>query len=84
MNPLLTTISASGDGRFLTFTIDTRTTRRSDLWSLLLQKPGNSAPLVQEEYNESMAQCREREIGSRMYPTRLAPTRYSRGGFRRI
>ena len=52
VNALLTTISASGDGRFLTFKVDTRTTRRSDVWSFPLQGPGKAAALIQEEHDE--------------------------------
>ena len=55
VNPVLSTISASGDGRFLIVSVDTRTTQRSDLWSLPLQGPGKPAALVAHEFDQMQA-----------------------------
>ncbi len=55
VNPLLTTLSATGDGRFLIFSVDTRTVNRSDLWSMALQAGAKPAPLVQQDADQTQA-----------------------------
>jgi dipeptidyl aminopeptidase/acylaminoacyl peptidase len=52
VNPLLTTMSATSDGRFLVFTAETRGTTRSDLWILPLTPNGTPTALVQQEFDQ--------------------------------
>ncbi len=51
VNPVLTTMSASTDGRFLVFTVETRTTQ-SDLWVLDLQRDTKPVALLQQEFDQ--------------------------------
>jgi eukaryotic-like serine/threonine-protein kinase len=52
VNPLLTTLSASRDGRWLTVTVDTRGANRSDIWILDLRDGGQLTPLIQQEFDQ--------------------------------
>ncbi len=51
VNPLLTTMSATSDGRFLAFTVDTRSVTRTDIWLLPLPN-GKPVPLLQQEFDQ--------------------------------
>ena len=55
MNPLLGTFSASRDGRWLIFNVDTRGPRRSDIWILGVQPRRAAAPLIQEDFEQRQA-----------------------------
>ena len=55
VNPLLTTISVSADGEWLTFNLDTRGPARSDIWMLPLRDPKRAAPLIQQEFDQVQA-----------------------------
>src|SRR5688572_5462725 len=55
VNPLLGTFSASRDGRWLIFNVDTRGPRRSDIWILGVQPRRAAAPLIQEDFEQRQA-----------------------------
>jgi Tol biopolymer transport system component len=55
VNPLLGTFSASRDGRWLIFNVDTRGPRRSDVWILGLQPRRAATPLIQEDFEQRQA-----------------------------
>ena len=55
VNPLLGTFSASRDGRWIVFNMDTRSSRRSDIWILDLQSPRTSAPLIEQDFEQRQA-----------------------------
>jgi eukaryotic-like serine/threonine-protein kinase len=55
VNPLLTTFSASRDGRWLTVTIDTRARGRSDIWILDLRTGGKLTPLIEQDFDQRQA-----------------------------
>src|SRR5688572_28634246 len=55
VNPLLGTFSASRDGRWLIFNVDTRGPRRSDIWILGLQPQRAAAPLIEEDFEQRQA-----------------------------
>ena len=55
VNPLLGTFSASRDGRWIAFNMDTRSSRRSDIWILDLQSPGTAAPLIEQDFEQRQA-----------------------------
>ena len=56
INPLLAAaISPTQDGRFLIFAVDTRTTRRSDIWWAPIGTQGTPAPLVEQDYDQTEA-----------------------------
>jgi Tol biopolymer transport system component len=52
VNPLLATFSASRDGRWLVFNMDTRGQRRSDIWILPLQEPRQPKPLIEGQFDQ--------------------------------
>ena len=52
LNPVLTTIRATSDHRFLVFTAESRGSTRSDLWMLPLQPDGKPAPLLQQAFDQ--------------------------------
>ena len=52
VNPLLTTMSASADGRFLLFTVEAAARAQSDLW-VLSRATKTAAPLVQQDFNQT-------------------------------
>jgi Tol biopolymer transport system component len=53
VNPLLTTMSASADGRFLIFSTNGTTRTRGDLWILPLAPRGRPRPLLEQEFDQS-------------------------------
>ena len=55
VNPLLGTFSASRDGRWIVFNMDTRSDRRSDIWILDLQSPGIASPLIEQDFEQRQA-----------------------------
>ena len=55
VSPLLTTFSASRDGRWLTVTMDTRTQGRSDIWILDLREGGKLSPLIEQDFDQRQA-----------------------------
>jgi hypothetical protein len=55
VNPLLTRISASVDGRWLLFNMDTRGPTRSDIWVLGLEEPRRAAPLIRQDFDQIQA-----------------------------
>ena len=55
VNPLLTSFSASRDGRWLTVTMDTRGRGRSDIWILDLHDGGQLLPLIQQDFDQRQA-----------------------------
>lgn len=55
VNPLLTTMSVSADGEWLTLNLDTRGPARSDIWMLPLRDPPRAAPLIQQEFDQVQA-----------------------------
>jgi Tol biopolymer transport system component len=52
VNPLLTTFSASRDGRWLALTMDTRGPNRSDIWILDVREGGQMTPLIQQDFHQ--------------------------------
>lgn len=52
VNPLLTTLHISADGRWLTFSTDTRGPTRSDLWMLPLNGSAAPALLLRQEFDQ--------------------------------
>jgi hypothetical protein len=52
VNPLLTTMSVSADGEWLTFNLDTRGRARSDIWMLPLSDPKRAVPLIEQEFDQ--------------------------------
>ena len=52
VNALLTTMSASADGRFLVFTVEAAARAQSDLW-VLSRANKTAAPLVQQDFNQT-------------------------------
>jgi Tol biopolymer transport system component len=56
INPLLAVmISPTHDGRFLIFSVDTRTAKRADIWWAPIGTPGTPAPLVEQDYDQTEA-----------------------------
>ena len=55
VNPLLGTFSASRDGRWVIFNMDTRSARRSDIWILDMQSPGAAGPLIEQDFDQRQA-----------------------------
>ena len=55
VNPLLTTFSASRDGRWVTLTMDTRGPNRSDIWILDLREGGQLTPLIERDFQQRQA-----------------------------
>ncbi len=52
VNPLLATMSTTSDGRFMTFSVETRGVTRDDIWLLPLLQGGKPVPLLQQEFDE--------------------------------
>jgi eukaryotic-like serine/threonine-protein kinase len=55
VNPLLTTLSPTPDGRSLLFTAEGDPRTRSDLWMVDLQPDGRLRPVLQQEFDQSQA-----------------------------
>ena len=55
VNPLLGTFSASRDGRWLIFNVDTRGPRRSDIWILGVRPRRAATPLIQADFEQRQA-----------------------------
>jgi Tol biopolymer transport system component len=55
VNPLLATFSPSGDGRWMTLTMDTRGPGRSDIWIMRLDEPQPPLPLLEQEFDQRQA-----------------------------
>jgi Tol biopolymer transport system component len=52
VNPVLTNVSATSDGRSLVFVAETRGSTKNDLWILPLQANGRPAPLLRQEFDQ--------------------------------
>ena len=73
VNPLLTTFSASRDGRWLTVTMDTRGPNRSDIWILDLRDGGQLTPLIQQDFDQRQGVLSPDQRWLRTYRTNPAP-----------
>jgi Tol biopolymer transport system component/tRNA A-37 threonylcarbamoyl transferase component Bud32 len=52
VNPVLTTVSATSDGRSVVFVAETRGSTKNDLWILPLQAKSRPAPLLKQEFDQ--------------------------------
>lgn len=84
VNPVLTTLSATSDRRFLVFVAETRGSTQSDLWILPLQQNSRPTPLLKQEFDQRDGTISPDGGGWRMSQMSPAPTRSSSDPWRRI